>query len=275
VSDNRALILDQFTRQAGPFASAPGIRDGRSLRLVVEATGAGPTDRTLDVACGPGLLACAFAEVVAHATGIDLVPAMIAQAEARQAELGLANVSWRVGDVQPLPYDDASFDVVTCRYAFHHFPHPGAVLAEMARVCRPGGRVAVVDVAASPDPAKAASFNEMERRRDPSHVRALPLDELTSLFGDARLPAPVLTTYLLESELEGLLSRSFPDPGDEERVREAIVGTLDDDRLGIPARRHGDRVVLGYPIAVLTTTVPRPNERPPSPGSPGVARCVR
>ena len=179
VSDNRALILDQFTRQAGPFASAPGIRNERSLRLVVEATGAGPADRTLDVACGPGLLACAFAEVVEHATGIDLVPAMIAQAEARQAELGLDNVSWQVGDVTPLPFGDGSFDVVTCRYAFHHFPEPGAVLAEMARVCRPGGRVAVIDVAASPDPAKAARFNEMEVRRDPSHVRALPLDELT------------------------------------------------------------------------------------------------
>lgn len=255
MSDNRALILDQFTRQAGPFASAPGIRNERSLRLVVETTGAGPDDRTLDVACGPGLLACAFAEVAAHATGIDLVPAMIAQAEARQAELGLDNVRWQVGDADPLPFEDDAYDVVTCRYAFHHFLRPGAVLAEMARVCRPGGRVAVIDTAASPDPAKAAAFNEMELRRDPSHVRALPLEELRSLFAEAGLAAPTLTTYLLESELDGLLSRSFPDPGDEEKVREAILGTVDDDRLGVPARRDGDRVVLGYPIAVLTSTV--------------------
>jgi SAM-dependent methyltransferase len=255
VSDNRALILDQFTRQAGPFASAPGIRNERSLRFVVETTGAGATDRTLDVACGPGLLACAFAEVAAHATGIDLVPAMIAQAETRQTELGLDNVGWHVGDVDPLPFDDDSFDIVTCRYAFHHFPRPGAVLAEMARVCRPGGRVAVIDVAASPDEAKAATFNEMEVRRDPSHVRALPLEELRSLFGGAGLADPTLTTYLLESDLDGLLSRSFPEPGDEERVRAAIVGTVDDDRLGVPARRDGDRVVLGYPIAVLTVMV--------------------
>jgi len=249
------LILDQFTRQAGPFASAPGIRNERSLRFVVETTGAGPTDRTLDVACGPGLLACAFAEVAAHATGIDLVPAMIAQAETRQTELGLDNVGWHVGDVDPLPFDDDSFDIVTCRYAFHHFPRPGAVLAEMARVCRPGGRVAVIDVAASPDEAKAATFNQMEVRRDPSHVRALPLEELRSLFGGAGLADPTLTTYLLESDLDGLLSRSFPEPGDEERVRAAIVGTVDDDRLGVPARRDGDRVVLGYPIAVLTVMV--------------------
>ena len=144
---------------------------------------------------------------------------------------------------------------MTCRYAFHHFPDPGAVLAEMARVCRPGGRVAVIDVAASPDAAKAATFNEMELRRDPSHVRALPLEELRSLFAGAGLADPTLTTYLLESDLDGLLSRSFPEPGDEEKVRAAIVGTVDDDRLGVPARRDGDRVVLGYPIAVLTVEV--------------------
>ena len=77
MSTHQDLILDQFTKQAVPFATAPGIQDEEALKLVVEFTGAGPNDTVLDVACGPGLVVCAFAPVVRHATGIDLTPAMI------------------------------------------------------------------------------------------------------------------------------------------------------------------------------------------------------
>src|SRR5258705_12726254 len=109
---HRDLIVDQFTRQAVPFSTAPGIRDEAALRLLVDTSGAGPDDTVLDVACGPGLVVCAFAEVVRHATGIDLTPAMLERARALAHEEGLANVSWQVGDVLPLPFADASFSVV-------------------------------------------------------------------------------------------------------------------------------------------------------------------
>jgi len=73
VSDaHREAILDQFTRQAVPFATAPSIRDEAALRTVVDGSGAGRDDTVLDVACGPGILACAFARVARHVTGIDL-----------------------------------------------------------------------------------------------------------------------------------------------------------------------------------------------------------
>ena len=98
MSDHRELILDQFTRQAVPFTTAPGITDETALRLMVEFSGAGPEDTVLDVACGRGHVVCAFARVVRHATGIDLTPAMLDRARALQQERGLANVSWRHGD---------------------------------------------------------------------------------------------------------------------------------------------------------------------------------
>jgi ubiquinone/menaquinone biosynthesis C-methylase UbiE len=92
---------------------------------------------------------------------------MIEHARMLQQTKGLTNVSWQVGDVRPLPYADALFSIVASRYAFHHFLDPGAVLAEMKRVCTPGGKVAVIDVTASPDPTKAAAYNRMEKLRDP------------------------------------------------------------------------------------------------------------
>jgi hypothetical protein len=60
-----------------------------------------------------------------------------------------------------------------------------------------------------------------------------------------------VTSYRLEAELDGLLSRSFPNPGDAERVRALFEASLEDDRLGIPVRREGERVHLAYPVVVL------------------------
>jgi len=252
MSDTRAhreSILDQFTRQAVPFATAPSIRDEAALRTVVEFSGCGPNDTVLDVACGPGILACAFAKVARHVTGIDLTPAMLERARLLQQEQGLANVTWHQGDVLPLPFSDASFTLVVSRFAFHHLLEPGAVLKEMRRVCAPGGTVMVIDSA--PVPEKAAAFNAMERLRDPSHTRALPVGEHLALFVNASLGEPRQTFYRLEGELEGLLSRSFPKPGDADRIRELFRGSLADDALDIQARRVGQQIHYGFPVAVI------------------------
>jgi SAM-dependent methyltransferase len=254
--DNRALILEQFTRQAAPFSASPSIRDEAALRLIVEWSGAAPEDTLLDVACGAGHVVCAFARTVRHATGIDLTPAMLERARTLQAEQGLVNVSWRHGDVLPLPFAAGAFTLVTARYAFHHFPDPGAVLAEMARVCAPGGIVMVVDTEASSDPVKAAEFNRMERMRDPSHTRALPLHEHRALFRATGLGEPRVTTYPLELELGSLLDRCFPAPGAADRIRGIFSAALEDDRLGIPLRREGELLRFAYPMAVLAAKRP-------------------
>ena len=144
--DQRRLIVDQFTRQAIPFARMPAHSTEESIRLVRDAAGIGPGDTVLDVACGPGLLACDFAGYARRVTGIDLTPAMIEQARALQRARGLVNLAWHVGDVTSLPFEDASFSVVFTRYSFHHLLDPRAVLAEMVRVAEPGGRVVVVNV---------------------------------------------------------------------------------------------------------------------------------
>ena len=248
-SRHSELILDQFTRQAVKFATAPAIKDEAALRLVVDFSGAGPEDTVLDVACGPGLVVVAFARVVKHATGIDITPAMLERATLHAAEQGVSNVTWRQGDVLPLPYPDASFSMVTSRFAFHHIEDPAAALVEMARVCAPGGRIVVVDSAPAPD--KADAFNRMEVVRDPSHVRAMPLDELRGLFTHARLPEPRVTSYRLEGDVESLIKRSFPLPGDDETLRRIFTASVERDDLGVNARREGTAIQIGYPVAVL------------------------
>jgi len=246
---HRDHILDQFTRQAVPFSTSPAIKDEQALRRVVELSGAGKADTVLDVACGPGILACAFARVARHVTGIDLTPAMLDRARVLAIEQGLSNITWQQGDVLPLPYSDGAFTIVTARFAFHHFLDPGAVLAEMRRVCAPGGRVVVVDSAPAAD--KADAFNRMERLRDPSHVRAMPIEEHRALYAKAALPVSREAWYRLEGDLEGLLTRSFPHPGDGEKIRRLFEASLADDSLGIQTRREDGRIYFGYPIAIL------------------------
>jgi SAM-dependent methyltransferase len=250
------LILDQFTRQATGFSNAPAITDEGALKMIVEAARPAPDDRVLDVACGPGLVVCAFAPHVQEATGIDVTPAMLGRASKLAAEKGLANVAWQQGDVYALPYQDASFTIVTTRFSFHHFLDPAAVLREMVRVCAPGGRIVVVDDYASEDPAKAAAFNRLEKLRDPSHSRCLSLTELKRSFGASGLPEPDATFYELRGDVPSLLARSFPNPGDDLKIIEMFKASAADDRLGVPVRLKADNVYYAYPVVILAATRP-------------------
>jgi ubiquinone/menaquinone biosynthesis C-methylase UbiE len=244
-------ILDQFTRQATPFSTAATITDANALRMVVEAAGPGRGDTLLDVACGGGIVVCAFAPHVKHATGIDMTPAMLDRARQHAADQGIGNVTWDGGDVTSLPYADGTFDIVVTRFSMHHFLDPVGVMREMKRVCAPGGRLVVVDMYASDDPAKAAEWNRAEKLRDPSHVRCLTLGELKSLFQLAALPPPRASFYELRDEIRNLLARSFPNPGDDIRIIEMFAASAKDDRLGIPVRRVGERIEYAYPVAIL------------------------
>jgi ubiquinone/menaquinone biosynthesis C-methylase UbiE len=193
---------------------------------------------------------------VRHATGIDVTPAMLERARDLARQRGLGNVTWDLGHATPLPYPDGAFTIVVSRFAFHHFPDPRAVLAEMVRVCAPGGRILVCDVQASDNPGKAAEFNRMEVLRDPSHVRAMPAAELRGLFRAVGLPEPRATHYELRDELENLLRRSFPNPGDDEKIREIFRAAGNDDRLGIPVRLHAAEIYYAYPVLVLCSDRP-------------------
>lgn len=252
---HRDQILDQFTRQATPFSTAGTITDANALRMIVAAAAPAPGDTVLDVACGGGIVVCAFAPHVKRATGIDMTPAMLDRARQHAAEKGVENVAWDRGDVTALPYPDGAFNIVVTRFSMHHFLDPLGVLREMVRVCAPGGRVVVVDMYASDDTAKAAEWNRAEKLRDPSHVRCLTLPELKALFPSAGLPEPDASFYELRDEIRNLLARSFPNPGDDVKIIEMFAASADDDRLGIPIQKIGDKINYAYRVAILSAPV--------------------
>jgi ubiquinone/menaquinone biosynthesis C-methylase UbiE len=247
--EHDATIVDQFTRQAVPFSQQQAHSKGSFLNLLLEMSGVGPEDNVLDVACGPGLVACALAARAQHVTGIDLTPAMIARAQEIQQENQLTNLTWRIGNVLPLPFEDETFSLVVTRYTFHHFLDPQAVFAEMLRVCTKGGRVLVADIAIPPE--KQAAFDRMEKLRDPSHTSHLTPAEFMQMAEDLKLRD--LRSRFIKSErnLEAHLSASFPAPGDDEKIRQIFREDLGRDHLGLGAHWQGDQIHFSYPIIIL------------------------
>jgi SAM-dependent methyltransferase len=252
---HHGLIVDQFTRQAVPFSTASTITDENALRMIIEAARPQLTDTVLDLACGGGIVVCAFAPHVRHATGIDMTPAMLERARQLAGDGAIANVGFDQGDAQALPYPDGAFNIVVTRFSFHHFLDPLAVLREMRRVAAPGGRIVVVDMYASEDSGKAAEWNRLEKLRDPSHVRCLSLTELQGLFAAAALPEPEVSFFKREDDVNTLLARSFPNPGDDAKIIAMFAASAEDDRLGIPVRRDGARLLYVYPVAILAARV--------------------
>jgi SAM-dependent methyltransferase len=243
-------IVDQFTRQAVPFATAPIHQDG--MDLIRSAARLTREDEVLDVACGPGLVACTLAPDAGHVTGVDMTPRMIEEARATAARLAVSHVTWIVGTATPLPFADSSFSVVLTRYSFHHFTDPAAALAEMFRVCRPGGRVVVADLSI-PSP-QGLRFDAVEQWRDPSHVHALAPDELRGLFAAHRVTDLGEAAFGLDIELEPQLKRSFPVEGGADKLRRAYADSVSGDTLGIRTRVVNGSMWSTWPVRVIGAT---------------------
>lgn len=250
---HRARIDDQFTRQASLFqASHRSAADAIEQALSAAAVTAG--DTVLDVACGPGVLGCAFATRAAHVTGIDITAAMLEQARRLQSESGVGNVTWRQGDVYDMPFAAETFSLVITRYAFHHLERPGAVLREMARVCVRGGKVVVIDSA--PPPEKADAFNRIERLRDPSHTQALTAAAVFELVAACDLAVENTVLYAWEVPAKGLLARSFPADGDRERVLRHYEADVGVDNLAMRARHLDGELHVTFPTLITVARKP-------------------
>lgn len=255
--DRLERIRTQFDRQADAYARMDQTRDARALAGLVALTGAGPDDRALDVACGPGLLTLAFAARVREACGVDATPGFLRMAREEAARRGVANVRFEEGDAEQLPFEDGRFDVVACRAAFHHFPRPDRVLAEMRRVARPDARLLVADLLGSEDPVKAALHDRIERLCDPTHARALPRSELERLFAEVGLAVRAAPQGELAYDVEAWLAHGGPDPATAATIRTLLEDSIDGDRADLAVHRDAGRLRFRHRTAAFLLTAER------------------
>src|SRR5262249_24319570 len=136
-------------------------------------------------ATGGGHAAFALAPHVAEVLALDLTRPMLEVAQKEAIARQLHNIRFLEGDAQKIPCTDASFDVVTCRKAAHHFPYVRQAVREWIRVLKPGGKLALVDSISPEEPETDVYINEIETLRDPSHVRNYRLSELITFLIEA------------------------------------------------------------------------------------------
>jgi ubiquinone/menaquinone biosynthesis C-methylase UbiE len=173
VSDAQAQrVQRQFGAVAEAYVTSAGHAGGEDLERLVAWGRALAPGRVLDLATGGGHTALAFAGLARRVVAFDVTEPMLAAARGLLTSRGAGGVAFVAGDVEALPFRDGAFDLVTCRIAAHHFGDVPAAVRQVQRVLRPGGAFLVQDILGHDDAACAAFITEVERRRDPSHVRA-------------------------------------------------------------------------------------------------------
>src|SRR5688500_5637600 len=184
-------VQAQFGAVAAAYVTSAGHAGGDDLEQLLAWGRALRPRRVLDVATGAGHTALAFAGLGARVTAFDLTELMLRTARGFVTERGAADVSFVAGDVEALPFRAGVFDVVTCRIGAHHFANVGPAVRQIAATVRPGGSFLVQDILGHDDAGASAFITEVERRRDPSHVRAYRAVEWKAILRGAGLAVMV------------------------------------------------------------------------------------
>jgi SAM-dependent methyltransferase len=206
-------MTDVWSNRAQAFRESPTHREGPDLDLLVEMCEPGGGVKALDVATGGGHVARRLREQGCDVVTVDPAPGMRADVVAR---------------AEQLPFDDGSFDVVTCRIAPHHFEDVRAAVAEMARVAQ---RLLVIEDNLFVD----EQVEEAERLRDPTHVRCYSEAEWREMLTDAGLEVERVERLERSRDVDDWLARIDPPPADAERVKELLGGRIEGGTMPFPS----------------------------------------
>jgi SAM-dependent methyltransferase len=238
VTERKDLIRKHFAIQARAYAGTAALLPEKAQPML-ELARPGPDDAILDVACGWGFVALAFAPFVRSIIGVDLTPEMVDLAKRLAQGKGVSNVDYRIGDAEDLPFGAGTFDLVTCRAAFDHLGDPEKALLEMKRVLAPSGRIVLYEFVAPALPEKATIYNKIEGCRDPSHLRSLTVLEYRNLIGKCGLEECGRVINLLRRDYETWMSVADASDPARQQVRALLLNSIKGDQAGLAPRLQG------------------------------------
>lgn len=179
-------VQSQFGAHAQNYVNSRVHAEGEDFDRLLRIANPQPHQRVLDVATGGGHTALRFAPHVAEVVASDMTAPMLEAARAFIAPQA-ANVRFELAEAEQLPFEDASFDLVTCRLAAHHFADFAQFMREATRVLKPNGLLLIEDHLNVKDPKAAAYLESFERLRDPSHVKMYSEREWRKSFAEVGL----------------------------------------------------------------------------------------
>lgn len=246
-------VQSQFANVAANYRTSTVHSAGVDLQQMLEHARISPDSLVLDAGCGAGHTAMAFAPHVQQVIAYDLTPLMLEEVDKLATERSISNVSTREGDVENLPYDDATFDLVVTRYSSHHWLHPEKALAEFKRVLKPEGQFIVSDIMASDNYAEDTFLQTLELLRDPSHVRDYSIAEWTRFLSDAGFAPDVVYTHQLNLHFDAWIKRIATPQQNTEMIKTLFKVVSDDIKQSfrIPETMPNDDFHFVIPGAVI------------------------
>jgi ubiquinone/menaquinone biosynthesis C-methylase UbiE len=245
----------QFGKQAEAYSKGSIFPDRDHLAEIVRRSGARKRHRVLDVATGAGFLAFEFAGSVESVVGTDITKNMLAYASKTRSSQGFLNTGFLLSDVEYLPFNGQVFDVVSCRFAFHHFPNPVKALLELKRVCKKDGCIVLVDGVSSEDMEKSRFHNELEKRRDPSHVRIYTLTEMKKMMRDAGLLMTDIGHWDVYMEFEDWMKRAGTGEKMADLIKKMMLDGIQDDNTGLRIKIENGKLGFTYDTVIVVCII--------------------
>lgn len=245
--------IKQFGRQAEAYAKSNIFVDVVHLSEVVKRSGVRKNHRVLDIATGAGFLALEFAKKADTVLGCDLTRNMLLKAREKEKNSGLENTGFLLSDVESLPFPNGSFDIVSCRFAFHHFPNPEKALLEMKRVCRK--LIVIVDGVSSEERDKSLFHNSIEKMRDPSHVRIYALSEITAIMDNIGANVTDITHWDIPQDFEEWMGRAGVEKRKKDEINGLMMESINGDTTGLRVKLEDGRMGFTYDTVILIANV--------------------
>jgi ubiquinone/menaquinone biosynthesis C-methylase UbiE len=201
------VVGDQFGPRARAYVESAVHAAGQELDDLEALVRAAAPAHAVDLGCGGGHVAYRLARHATRVTATDLSAEMLAAVRAAAAERGLANIETRQAPAENLPFADATFDFLGCRYSAHHWRHFSVGIREARRVLKKGAPAVFIDAYAPGDPLLDTHVQAVELLRDTSHVRDYTLAEWAAALEGAGFALRAQHTWQLRMDYPAWIAR--------------------------------------------------------------------
>jgi ubiquinone/menaquinone biosynthesis C-methylase UbiE len=229
----KSSVNSQFSQVAANYRTSTVHAQGQELQEMIAAAKFGGMELVLDAGSGPGHTALAMAPHVRQVIAVDLSTAMLEQGRALATERSTANVEFRQGDVEALPFPDGAFDAVVSRYSAHHWPAPQRALTEIHRVLKPGGQFLLADIVSFEDFTTDTHMQAMELLRDSSHVRDHSTQQWLSIFRAAGFASQVAYQWDLFLDFDAWVTRMATPPLNVQMLKILLAAAPEEVRAAL------------------------------------------